>query len=227
MRNRILTPDDRLRVFVSSTMKELASERAAASEAISTLRLIPVLFELGARPHPPQALYRSYLDQSDVFVGIYWQSYGWIAPGGDISGIEDEYRLSAGKPRLVYVKGPAPEREPRLHEFLSALQDEGGLSYTTFGSAEELRELVSRDVALLMTERFHVTQVDALDAPRARGLPARSTSFVGREQELSAIEKLFDSGARLVTLTGPGGIGKTRLALEAAERLRGRFTDDV
>jgi hypothetical protein len=73
---RILTPDRRLRVFVSSTLQELAEERAAASEAISTLQMAPVLFELGARSHPPQALYRSYLEQSDVFVGIYWQSYG-------------------------------------------------------------------------------------------------------------------------------------------------------
>jgi Domain of unknown function (DUF4062) len=41
----ILTPDQRLRVFVSSTLGELADERAAASRAISTLRLTPVLFD--------------------------------------------------------------------------------------------------------------------------------------------------------------------------------------
>jgi len=49
----IRTPDQRLRVFVSSTLQELAEERAAVREAISKLRLAPVLFELGARPHPP------------------------------------------------------------------------------------------------------------------------------------------------------------------------------
>lgn len=48
----IRTPDQCVRVFVSSTLKELAAERAAAREAISRLRLAPVLFELGARPHP-------------------------------------------------------------------------------------------------------------------------------------------------------------------------------
>jgi hypothetical protein len=52
------------------------------------------MFEIGARPHPPQDLYRSYLEQSDVFVGIYWQSYGWVAPGSAVSGTEDEYELS-------------------------------------------------------------------------------------------------------------------------------------
>ncbi|HKY47134.1 MAG TPA: DUF4062 domain-containing protein, partial [Acidimicrobiia bacterium] len=77
----IRTPDQRLRVFVSSTLGELAGERDAARTAINTLRLTPVMFELGARPHPPGDLYRAYLAQSQVFVGLYWQSYGWIAPG--------------------------------------------------------------------------------------------------------------------------------------------------
>src|SRR5215831_15892719 len=87
----IRTPDQRLRVFVSSTLGELAPERAAAREAVTQLHLTPVLFESGARPYPPRALYRAYLAQSDIFVGIYWQSYGQIAPDMAISGLEDEY----------------------------------------------------------------------------------------------------------------------------------------
>ena len=83
------------------------------------------MFELGARPHPPRALYRSYLEQSDVFVGIYWQRYGWVAPDMEISGLEDEYVLSAGMPRLVYVKRPAPDIDPRLAEMLDRLQRRG------------------------------------------------------------------------------------------------------
>lgn len=72
----IRTPDHRLRVFVSSTLKELAQERDAARHAILNLRLVPVMFESGARSHPSQELYRTYLSQSHIFVGIYWQSYG-------------------------------------------------------------------------------------------------------------------------------------------------------
>src|SRR5438105_9577710 len=78
----IRTPDQRLRVFVSSTLQELAAERAVVREGIERLRLTPVMFELGARPHPPRDLYRAYLAQSDVFVGIYGERYGWLAPGG-------------------------------------------------------------------------------------------------------------------------------------------------
>ena len=78
----IRTPDHRLRVFVSSTLGELAEERAALRRAVERLHLVPVMFELGARPHPPRQLYRAYLAQSHVFVGVYWQRYGWVAPGG-------------------------------------------------------------------------------------------------------------------------------------------------
>jgi hypothetical protein len=100
---RIRTPDQRVRVFVSSTLQELAPERAAARQAISRLRLTPVLFELGARPHPPRDLYQAYLAQSDIFLGVYWQRYGWVAPDLDITELEDEFILSDGMPRLVYV----------------------------------------------------------------------------------------------------------------------------
>jgi hypothetical protein len=72
----IRTPDQRVRVFVSSALGELVAERQAVRDAVTALRLVPVMFELGARPHPPRNVYRSYLAQSQVFTGIYWQSYG-------------------------------------------------------------------------------------------------------------------------------------------------------
>src|SRR6516162_756662 len=109
----IRTPDRRLRVFVSSTLGELAGERRAVSRAVSALRLTPVMFEMGARPYPPREVYQQYLAQSDVFIGLYWQRYGQLAPGAQVSGLEEEFELSAGLPRLLYVKTPAPDREPR------------------------------------------------------------------------------------------------------------------
>ena len=45
---------------------------------------MPVMFEAGARPYPPRPVYRSYLAQSQVFVGIYWQSYGHVAAGEQV-----------------------------------------------------------------------------------------------------------------------------------------------
>lgn len=100
----ILTPDQRLRVFISSTLQELAEEREAARKAIQEIHLTPVMFELGARPHAPRNLYREYLAQSQIFIGIYWDRYGWVAPEESISGLEDEYHLSGDMPKLIYIK---------------------------------------------------------------------------------------------------------------------------
>lgn len=63
-------------------------------------------------------------------------------------------------------------------------------------------------------------------APRPGNLRARLTSFVGREPELLALRADL-ADARLVTLTGPGGAGKTRLALEAAEAVADAWADGV
>src|SRR5512136_1760204 len=156
----IRTPDQRLRVFVSSTLQEVADERKAAREAIEHLRLAPVMFELGARPHPPKELYRAYLDQSHIFVGIYWQKYGWVAPDMNVSGLEDEYNLSGDKPKLIYLKAPAPDREPRLKELLDRIRTDDRASYKSFSAAAELRDLIENDLVMLLTEHFEMSQPD-------------------------------------------------------------------
>jgi predicted ATPase len=227
----IRTPDQRLRVFVSSTLGELAAERRAVERAIAALRLTPVMFEQGARPYPPRDLYRAYLAQSDVFVGLYWQRYGQVRPGMQVSGLEEELELARGQglPRLLYVRTPAPDREPRLGELLGQIRQEA--SYRRFRTPAELGRLVRDDLAALLSERFADTRPEdeavAARPARPRGprpLPVGTTSLVGREQAINEVARLFDrTDVRLVTLTGPGGVGKTRLALAAAERVRGRF----
>ena len=60
----------------------------------------------------------------------------------------------------------------------------------------------------------------------ASALPAPATPLVGREREAEAASELMlREGVRLVTLSGPGGVGKSRLALEVAGRLRPSFAD--
>ena len=180
----IRTPDQRVRVFISSTLDELGPERVTAQAAIRDLHLIPVLFELGARPHPPRDLYRSYLAQSAVFVGIYWQRYGWVAPGMAVSGLEDEYMLAQDKPKLIYIKAPAPLRESGLQDLLDRIRDEGVACYRRFATAEELHELLQDDLAVLLTERFEQAQLrpeDAASVREARDLPTGTVTFLSTE----------------------------------------------
>jgi predicted ATPase len=228
----IRTPDQRLRVFVSSTLGELADERQAVRSAVSQLRLMPVMFEAGARPHPPRDVYRAYLAQSDIFIGVYWQEYGWIAAGEEISGLEDEYELSAGLPRLIYVKWPAPARDPKLAAMLGRIRDEAGVSYQRFADPGELQRLVENDLAVLLSERFEITgrggaAATAAEPAAGTALPVPATPIVGRDREIARGAELLQHGARLITFTGPGGVGKSRLALEVANRAAGRFRDGV
>ncbi len=225
----ILTPDQRLRVFVSSTLKEMLPEREAARDAITNLRLTPVMFELGARTHPPRELYRAYLAQSHIFLGVYGQSYGWVAPGEAVSGLEDEYLLSGALPKLIYVKAPAPEREGSLKEMLARIRDEDRVSYKTFATPAELQSLIENDLAMMLTEHFELA-LTSERVPEAvvAALPTPPTPLVGREQETEAVVDLLNRrSVRLVTLAGPGGVGKSRLALEVAARLGPTFKDGV
>ena len=60
----------------------------------------------------------------------------------------------------------------------------------------------------------------------AHNLPAQLTSFVGRQTEIDELRELL-AGNRLVTLTGAGGVGKTRLAVQVAAEMAGEFGDGV
>ncbi|MFC7310468.1 BTAD domain-containing putative transcriptional regulator [Streptomyces monticola] len=148
-----------------------------------------------------------------------------------LSAAEDRFEaeLALGEaaplvPELQQLVAAHPLRERLCGQLMRALHGSGrqAEALTVYERArttlaEELgadpsAELAAVHLALLQTQ-----------APAAelvpRGVPAQFTSFVGRDTELRRIGELISS-SRLVTLVGPGGVGKTRLAVEAAGRER-------
>jgi predicted ATPase len=230
---RIRTPDQKIRVFVSSTLRELADERRAARAAIERMRLAPVMFELGARPHPPRSLYRSYLAQSDIFIGIYGDSYGWVAPDETVSGLEDEYDLAPkNMPKLIYVRA-SEGRDARLEELIARIREDDTAAYLPFRNAAELEDQIANDLAILLAERFDESRSEPEHAaPDASALASRVpvpyTTTIGRERDIGEVRELLARGTdRVVSLIGPGGIGKSRLAIEVARATEDLFPDGV
>jgi hypothetical protein len=215
-------PDDRLRVFVSAAPGELDAEREAAVTAIKRLRLTPVVFDGGAHPFPSPDRYRASVAHCNVFVGIY----GNADP--PVLSVQEELRLAAGIPRLVYVKLSRENTAPQAAALVAEAAG-GSLSYKPFALAEQLADFIASDLALLLTEGFDAgiepeSVRDDQEPEDHSNLPVMSDSFTGRERELEALGRLLGmSTARLTTLTGPGGIGKTRLAIEAATAASQQF----
>jgi predicted ATPase/class 3 adenylate cyclase/DNA-binding CsgD family transcriptional regulator len=93
----------------------------------------------------------------------------------------------------------------------TGLRDLGEQRLRDLGRAERVFQVTAPGLA----EGFGALR--SLDNPALRhNLPSQATSFVGRTLELAELRALVRGGSRLVTITGPGGIGKSRLALQAA-----------
>jgi predicted ATPase/class 3 adenylate cyclase len=113
--------------------------------------------------------------------------------------------------------GLAADRLPEGAE----LRDLGTHRLKDLGRPEQLFQLVHPDLA----DAF--PPLATLDR-RPNNLPTQTSTFVGRDAELEEIDmSLGDEAVRLLTLTGPGGTGKTRLALRAAADQVDRFEDGV
>ncbi|MFW5418207.1 winged helix-turn-helix domain-containing protein [Nocardiopsis sp. CNT-189] len=126
-------------------------------------------------------------------------------------------RLRAAQLRALYRAGRQSEALAAYTELRNRLADELGV--------DPGPELAAVHQAILT----HDAAMQAAPASPERGrggLPAPLTALVGREEAVAAVRGLLGAH-RLVTLTGPGGVGKTRLAEEAAGRAAGGYPDGV
>ena len=86
----------------------------------------------------------------------------------------------------------------------------------------------SRQEAVRRARELGLLELKTSSLFRSHNLPAALNPFVGRQTELARIRGLLsDQSYRLLTLTGPGGVGKTRLALQVANALQGNYPQGV
>jgi predicted ATPase/class 3 adenylate cyclase len=141
--------------------------------------------------------------------------------------------IHTGTPHITdegYV-GPDVHRAARI-----AAAGHGGQVLISSSTASLLGREALRDLGdhrlkdLAAPERIYQLGADGfppLKSMQRTNLPIPPTPFLGREQELKEVVDLLGTGPRLLTLTGPAGTGKTRLALQAAAEASDRYPDGV
>ena len=166
----------------------------------------------------------------------FWQSHGltnsghcgraWHSTPARPNRAEDY--LAAPLNRLSRLLGMARGGQILLSEAVEQLAQDG---LPPGASLQELGEMRLRDIkrAERVFVLVHPDLPRDIDLPvasdqRTRYFPPSLTPFLGREEQISEIAELVAApNVHLVTLTGPGGIGKTRLAIQVGERLASSF----
>src|SRR5262247_3432496 len=135
----------RLRVFVSSKMQELATERQAVRAALDALKVDAWVFEqdAGARPVSIEKAFLEEVEAADLYIGLFWKGYG------DYTIEEYEHARKLGKDCLIYEKRALNgQRDPRLQAFLDRIGNvERGLTIKWFDDPLQLSEAIKDDVA--------------------------------------------------------------------------------
>ena len=161
-----------------------------------------------------------------------WRNCGWPPPNARPSCVVTR----AGEEAVAALRAllaEHPEREQARGLLMQALY-RAGRHTEALATIRSWRRHLATELGLDPSPALQAIEQDILrhtaGTPDTRGaaapLPLPVTSFVGRDEELVAVTARLDR-ARLVTLHGPGGVGKTRLAVEVAERTGGSYRDGV
>lgn len=146
-----------------------------------------------------------------------------------------QYRLAAAAAGLNFCNKPGVSERERLAGLIYAAAHLGAV-HARFGVAAPVEVRVVRldggeEAPISASAALPAAapaSPEARSAPPASNLPVETTPFIGREAEVAeAVRLLSGKNVRLLTLTGPGGTGKTRLALQVAAQAAGGFAGGV
>jgi predicted ATPase/serine/threonine protein kinase len=180
--------------------------------------------------------------------GIVMGTIGYMSPeqatGSDLDFRSDQFSLGSVLYEMV-TGAPAFQKATYAETMAAILRDEPErLAARMLQAPAPFVWIVERCLAKDPKQRYASTRDLARDLasvrdrlaevpgrhsePRSNNLPVQRTAFIGREQEAVMLRELLRrADARLVTITGPGGIGKTRLALQVASQIEDQFPGGV
>ncbi|HLO16932.1 MAG TPA: DUF4062 domain-containing protein [Anaerolineales bacterium] len=222
-----------MKVFISSTYKDLIEYRAAAIRAVEGTNYQASKMEVwGARPDEPITACLKEVEESNLFIGIYALRYGFIPEGADISITEMEYVHAKKLGRSIYCFILDEENQPWLKKWIDGEPEETKLKNLKrrlqkdhvcdyFTTPDDLRAKVANALSNFVANHHPIPdyRIPIYEASKPTGstLPTQSF-FVGREKELEIIKSALSSESRTwgVLIDGPGGMGKTALAVRAA-----------
>jgi hypothetical protein len=163
------------RIFVSSTVTDLKDERDAVTQAVNTLRQVPIRSELiMARTEAPLQVCTQEATNCSVYVGIFKNRYGFVPQTNNprklsVTELEYEAARNANKPIKVFISKSKlfriKRRETQLTEFLKRITEtNSGHLRGSYSNTEELKYLVTASLAVEIIQQYKATSTKALSS---------------------------------------------------------------
>ena len=232
-----MSQDERLQVFVSSTVEELKDARAIAREAINDFQFSPLMCEdWGASTESSRKTYLKEIKNSDVYIGIFWKNYS--------EPTVEEYReaIRLGKEILLYVKKEENElRNNNLKEFLTNIKNlDSGHIYYEYDTVVDLKSRIKDNISRIVSKKkdiflkklfnydnlmnFCKKQIKSnMDYLKGTYEEDKHKKYIldlyVERDELEGNFKIFlDSYENCAVVVGEAGIGKTNLFCHLPEK---------